>query len=76
MIELLGLLTGPRAILQAAYSTQPSLLASSEPSYQYQGENDLLMSILEKLNQLVSFDQSNTTGAIDVKVDGSVVEEK
>ena len=34
------------------------------------------MSILEKLNQLVSFDRSNNTGAIDVKVDGSVVEEK
>ena len=26
--------------------------------------------------QLVSFDQSNNTGAIDVKMDGSVLEEK
>ena len=26
--------------------------------------------------QLVSFDQSNNTGAIDVKMDGSVIEEK
>ena len=26
--------------------------------------------------QLVSFDQSNKTGAIDVKIDGSVFEEK
>ena len=26
--------------------------------------------------QLVSFDQSNNTGAIDVKIDGSVLEEK
>ena len=27
-------------------------------------------------NQLASFDQSNNTGAIDVKMDGSVLEEK
>ena len=27
-------------------------------------------------SQLVSFDRSNKTGAIDVKMDGSVVEEK
>ena len=27
-------------------------------------------------NQLVSFDQSNNTGSIDVKMDGSVLEEK
>ena len=27
-------------------------------------------------NQLVCFDQSNNTGAIDVKMDGSVLEEK
>ena len=26
--------------------------------------------------QLVSFDRSNNTGAIDVKIDGSVLEEK
>ena len=26
--------------------------------------------------QLVSFDPSNNTGAIDVKIDGSVIEEK
>ena len=26
--------------------------------------------------QLVSFDQSNNTGAIDLKIDGSILEEK
>ena len=42
----------------------------------------LLISMLEKLNfnagktQLVSFDRSNSTGAMDVKMDGSVLEEK
>ena len=30
---------------------------------------------LDKI-ELVSFDQSNNTGAIDVKMDGSVLEEK
>ena len=35
----------------------------------------LLISLLEKL-KLVSFDQSNNTDAIDVKMDGSVLEEK
>ena len=34
----------------------------------------LLISMLEK--QLVSFDQSNNTGAIDLKMDGSILEEK
>ena len=36
--------------------------------------SDLLISILEK--ELVSFDQSNNTGAIDVKTDESVLREK
>ena len=35
----------------------------------------LLISMLEK-TQLVSFDQPKNTGAIDVKMDGSVLEEK
>ena len=35
----------------------------------------LLISVLEK-TQLVSFDWSSNTGAIDVKMDGSVLEEK
>ena len=35
--------------------------------------SDLLISVLEKL---VSFDQSNSTGSIDVKMNGSVHEER
>ena len=34
-----------------------------------------LISMIERL-KLVSFDWSNNTGAIDVKMDGSVLEEK
>ena len=37
--------------------------------------SSLSISMLEK-TQLVSFDQSNNTGAIDVKMNGSVLEEK
>ena len=38
-------------------------------------ESALLISLLEKLNWFL-FDPSNNTGAIDVKMDGSVLEEK
>ena len=37
--------------------------------------NGLLISMLEKTH-LVSFDRSNNAGAIDVKMDGSVLQEK
>ena len=40
-------------------------------------ESDLwLVDFNAKKIQLVSFDQSNNNGSIDVKIDGSVVEEK
>ena len=35
-----------------------------------------LVDFIARKSQLVSFDWSNNTGAIDVKMDGSVVEEK
>ena len=35
-----------------------------------------LVDLIARKSQLVSFDWSNNTGAIDVKMDGSVVEEK
>ena len=35
-----------------------------------------LVNFNAKQNQLVSLDQSNNTGAIDVKIDGSVLAEK
>ena len=38
-------------------------------------KSSLLISMLAK-TQLVSFDRSNNSGSIDVKMDGSVLEEK
>ena len=35
-----------------------------------------LLDFNARKTQLVSFDRSNNTGAIDVKIDGSVLEEK
>ena len=50
-------------------------LASEFESNFWDTGSGLLISMQEN-SQLVSFDCSNNTGAIDVKMDGSVLEEK
>ena len=73
---LMIILSTLSVITHLIYDNKQSLLLNCNLIYEKKWGRERLVDFNAEMAQLVSFDQSSNTGAVDVKMDGSAFEEK